>query len=336
MKPLWKALAGTFDLAVAPAFGRPGFEVRSQTWRADALPADLNGAVIVVTGANAGIGRAITTALVGLNAHVVMVCRNAERAEQARLDIAQDAGVDPERMTVRIADMADLSAVAAVCERIRSEWPALRALVLNAGALVDDRQFSADGLELTFGVHVAAPHLMVRLLQSSLAASSSGASGGIGRVVFVASGGMYGQRLDVDTLERGAERFDGVKAYANAKRAQVVLARRWAARLAPDVVVASMHPGWVDTDGVRTALPRFHRVTEGFLRTPAQGADTAVWLAAGETHTMNAGSFYLDRVPRTEHLPGMRTRVAKAKEDALWMLCDRVTARFSVGGNGVA
>ena len=62
---------------------------------------------------------------------------------------------------------------------------------------------------------------------------------------------MYAQPFDLDALEGGPNGYDGVVAYARAKRAQLVLADAWAARFAP-VAVASyaMHPGWVDTPGI--------------------------------------------------------------------------------------
>ena len=75
--------------------------------------------------------------------------------------------------------------------------------------------------------------------------------------------------------------YDGVVAYAETKRAQVVLAELWAEELREiPVVVNAMHPGWADTPAVRSSLPRFHRITQSILRTPAEGADTVVWLAA--------------------------------------------------------
>ncbi len=69
---------------------------------------------------------------------------------------------------------------------------------------------------------------------------------------------MYSQRFDLDTLEAGPDGYDGVVAYARAKRAQLVLAEAWAARFAPAGVASyAMHPGWVDTPGLAEGLPRF-------------------------------------------------------------------------------
>jgi len=105
-------------------------------------------------------------------------------------------------------------------------------------------------------------------------------------------------------LEMGASAYDGVKAYARAKRAQVVLAEAWSRQLSPVGVTSySVHPGWVATDGLRAGLPAFYHCLQPILRTPAQGADTAVWLAAGGAYSEGcsmSGGLYFDRRQRRE------------------------------------
>src|SRR5206468_1834775 len=102
--------------------------------------------------------------------------------------------------------------------------------------------------------NVVGPFLLTKLLVPALERAREG------RIVNVSSGGMYARRLRVDDLEMRSEPFDGVVAYARAKRAQVILTEMWAQRLRePGITVHSMHPGWVDTPGVESSLPRFHR-----------------------------------------------------------------------------
>jgi hypothetical protein len=90
----------------------------------------------------------------------------------------------------------------------------------------------------------------------------------------------------------------------------VVLADAWAHRFAPAGVASfGMHPGWVDTPGLEAGLPRFRRLWRPLLRTPAEGADTAVWLATGGPGAEAAASgspptlsgFFHDRRLRSEH-----------------------------------
>ena len=122
------------------------------------------------------------------------------------------------------------------------------------------------------------------------------------RVILVASGGMYTVPLDVAALEPTPAEYDGVKAYARCKRAQVALAGEWTRRLAgTDVTVNAMHPGWADTPGLRDALPGFSRVLSPILRTPREGADTIAWLAAAPEAAGTSGKFFLDRRARAIH-----------------------------------
>jgi short-subunit dehydrogenase len=99
-------------------------------------------------------------------------------------------------------------------------------------------------------------------------------------------------------LENSSGSYDGSRAYARAKRGLMVLTETWATELAHSgVVVNAMHPGWADTPGVQDSLPAFHRVTRSVLRTPEQGADTIVWLAAATEAGQVSGKLWLDREP---------------------------------------
>jgi NAD(P)-dependent dehydrogenase (short-subunit alcohol dehydrogenase family) len=113
---------------------------------------------------------------------------------------------------------------------------------------------------------------------------------------------MYTQRIRVRDLQSTRGEYKGSIAYARAKRGQVILTEMWAERLAAEgVVVHAMHPGWADTPGVEKSLPLFRKVVGPFLRTPEQGADTIVWLAASDEAAETSGCFWLDRRPRPTH-----------------------------------
>ena len=139
----------------------------------------------------------------------------------------------------------------------------------------------------------------------------------------VSSGGMYSQRFELDRLDAPPENFDGVAAYARAKRAQVVLNREWASRVDPhEVVFHAMHPGWADTPGVRSSLPGFFRLTRPILRTPLQGIDTLVWLAQAPEVGQTSGRLWLDRRSRSEHkLPWTQSPDPDRDRRQLWDWC---------------
>ena len=141
-------------------------------------------------------------------------------------------------------------------------------------------------------------------------------------MIWVSSGGMLTRGLNVEDPGWFERDYDGVLAYAETKRAQVVLEELWAEELrGSSVCVNSMHPGWADTPAVRSSLPRFHQITEAILRTPAEGADTVIWLAASPAAQGETGCFFFDRrAVRTHWLP--TTRESEEDRRALWELCE--------------
>ena len=205
-------------------------------------------------------------------------------------------------------------------------------LVLNAGALTHEYTVTGEGNELTLATHVLSPFLLTRALRPLLEASAPS------RVIVVASGGMYTEPLDVDALDPEPAAYDGTKTYARCKRAQVVLAEEWTRELLDTgITVNAMHPGWADTPGLRTALPGFSRVVGPLLRTPEEGADTIVWLAAAPDAADLSGLFFLDRRARAKHRLRRTRRPDEAREAArLWRLCTERTAPFTAGTGGSA
>jgi len=141
-------------------------------------------------------------------------------------------------------------------------------------------------------------------------------------VVWVSSGGMYAQRLDVERLEPDPAHYKGVAAYAQAKRAQVVLAHLWNNRLeGSGVSCFAMHPGWVDTKALSEGLPRFARALRPILRNPAEGADTIVWLASGSSQRPGDSGIWLDRKVCNEYRWPVR-RQDPNEASLLWEWCE--------------
>ena len=208
----------------------------------------------------------------------------------------------------------------ACAERLLAGGEPVHVLVHNAGVLPPERRETAEGFELTFATNVLGPHLLTRLLRERLVASAPA------RVLFVSSGGMYLQKLDVDDLQSRRGEFDGPAAYSRSKRAEVALTERWAEELAgTGVVVHAMHPGWADTPGIKSSIPTFQRVMRPLLRTPEQGADTIVWLAAAEEPATVTGRFWCDRHVRTTHRLS-RTRETAEERERLWRALEAFAA----------
>ncbi len=218
-----------------------------------------------------------------------------------------------------VADLSSLEAVRTVAAELRDRDPRIDVLIHNAGALLPERALSVDGHEMTFATMVLGPFLLTRELLPLLRAAQGS------RVIWIASGGMYTQPLDVDALEMGPGDYRGATAYARAKRAQVVLSEEWAKRLRSDgIAVHAMHPGWADTPGLETGLPGFRTLIGPLLRTPQEGADTIVWLAAAEEPGRTTGRFWLDRRPRSTRKL-VATGATDEERARLWALCERLT-----------
>lgn len=321
---LGRALSALVDPTVVASFDRTGFRIHALAFEPGDLDVDLAGRRCLVTGANSGIGFETALALADLGAEVVLLCRSEERGAEAVRRIRERTG-NP-RVRLERLDVSDLADVRAAAARL-SDGP-VDVLVHNAGVLPDARQETADGLELTFATHVAGPLLLTRLLRPCLEKSPDA------RVVFVSSGGMYTRRLQVRDPQWTRRRsYDGVLAYAETKRAQVVLSELLAEELAGTTVSCNaMHPGWAETPSVESSLPRFHALTRAILRTPAEGADTAVWLAACPRLAGTTGRFYFDRVERRTHwLPG--TRESEAERRAFLDLCEAAIASSRTEGD---
>jgi dehydrogenase/reductase SDR family member 12 len=303
-----RVLSHLLDPTVVASFDRTGFRVHSLGFDPEDLEVDLGGRRCLVTGANAGLGYETSLALADLGARVVLLCRDQQRGEAARDRIRGQTG-NP-CVDLVVLDVSHLAAIRAVAPELAKE--PVSVLVHNAGSLFTERGETAEGLERTLATHVVGPHLLTSLLRPALEAAEDA------RVVWVSSGGMYTRRLQLEDPQWRDRPFDGVTAYAEAKRAQVVLARLWAEELREaGVAVNAMHPGWADTAGVREALPSFHRITRAILRTPAEGADTIVWLAVSRAGARQSGRFFFDRAPRgTAWLPF--TRESEAERRDLW------------------
>jgi NAD(P)-dependent dehydrogenase (short-subunit alcohol dehydrogenase family) len=291
-------LQRALDRSVVFSFDRTGFR-RHRRGFLTVVPRALGGASLI-TGGTAGIGLAIARGLAEAGSRPLLWGRNEDKGRDAERAIPGSAFTS--------VDLGDLPAVS------RAAWAVegpLDAVVLNAGAMPLERRLTAQGHELMWASQVLGHLLLLRVLHSR------GLLGEGTRVVWVSSGGMYLQRLDLRDLTFEA-RYERHSVYANAKRAQVMLARHLAERW-PETWMASMHPGWVDTEAVQHSMPVFRAITRPILRTAEEGADTVVWLGVHED-VGPSGRFWFDRSEQPEHTVA-RTRPS---EDALPALVDCV------------
>ena len=322
--PFANAVDDVIESIVPLSFTRSGYALRSRLYGWTTPPA-LDGQTIVVTGATSGLVRDVAFSFAARKARVILVGRDRSRCERVADEIATAS--PGARTDIVVIDMASQVSIRDGAAVITGLTPRVDVLVHNAGAITQEWTSSPDGLEVTVAAQVVGPHLLTSLLLSSLEAS------GDGKVITVTSGGMYTWQFSLANLVMTPAEYDDVKAYARAKRAQVILAHAWANRGAhPTVRFVTMHPGWAATPGLAHALPAFYRVLRPFLRTPAQGADTVLWLAASPNSSLIDGALYFDRRPRSEHkLKRTRPVDADADQTSLWDWCATQVRRSTSG-----
>lgn len=307
------------EVLVFPSFTRTGFGLRRRLYgwpEAETYP--MAGRTVVLTGPTSGLGRAAAGSFARMGARLVLVGRDAERLERSRGELAAETPGLAARTVV--ADMASLASVRAAATAILEGEPRIDVVVDNAGTMLPTREVTDEGFERTFATMVLGPFVLVARLLPRLLDSPDG------RLVAVTSGGMYTQSLPLDDLgyERGT--YNGARAYARAKRAQVALVREWARRLQGTGVIANaMHPGWAGTPGLEASLPGFAKLVGGQLRSPAEGTDTMLWLAAAPEARAWSGRLFHDRRARPfDRIPS--TRLTLADRAALWDTIVELTA----------
>lgn len=299
------------EILVVPSFSRLGYHVRRRLF--DWEPAEswsLGGRTVVITGPTSGLGREAAGSFARMGARLVLVGRDPAKLQRTAGELRADA--PSVGLATIVADLSSLASVRAAAAEILASEPRIDVVVDNAGAIFATRDETPDGFERTFATMVAGPFVLVARLLPRLLESLDP------RLVAVTSGGQYTQALPLHDLAFRDGTYDGPRAYARAKRAQVAVIREWARRFRDRGLTANaMHPGWADTPGLAASLPGFRELMGGGLRSAAEGADTMVWLAAAPGARAYSGRLLLDRRARPfDRVP--MTRLTADDRRALW------------------
>jgi NAD(P)-dependent dehydrogenase (short-subunit alcohol dehydrogenase family) len=221
----------------------------------------LEGRLVVVTGANSGVGRSVTELLVHAGADVVMVCRNADRGRPALAEIVASVGKGagrPGSAELEIADLADFDSVRTLGARL-GRFEAIHALVNNAGVWRTRLEKSPANLELTMATNHLGHFLLTSLLFERLLAGGR-------RVINVSSEAHRRAdltRAPLDDIVSGAAWKGGLQAYSDSKLANILFTAELVRRYGDVGLIAnSLHPGvlrtriWNKTWNPITALMR--------------------------------------------------------------------------------
>ena len=258
----------------------------------DARP--MAGKVVLVTGGTGGIGKATAIGLAALGARVGITGRDLARAGQVAAEIRSVSG-NPD-VDGFAADMSSQAEVRRLAAAVLDVYPRLDVLVNNVGGFWAHRHPTADGLEHTFALNHLASFLLTNLLLDRLKQSAPA------RVVNVSSHVQADGRIDFDDLQ-GARVYSGQAAYSQSKLANVMFSNELARRLEGTGVTAnSLHPGVVRTNfGAEDQAWLFTVVSHvvlPFLKTPAQGAQTSIYLASTPEMDGVTGQFFSNKKVR--------------------------------------
>ena len=310
------ALADKLVLPGIWRFTKLGYRSSRKRWKP--VSAYLRNRHALITGATSGIGLAAARELAEFGARITLVARDKDKADTVCRELREQTG-NP-HIEVEMADMSLMADVHALADRLLAAAQPIDMLINNAGALFNPRQQTPEGLEKSFALLLLGPYILTERLHPLLVKSESP------RVINVSSGGMYSQKIEVDDLQSNRGTYSGSVAYARAKRGLMILTEEWADKWAPEgIAVNAMHPGWTDTPGVKTALPGFYRATRRLLRSPEQGADAIVWLAASTEASKVSGKLWLDREQHPSHIL-RRTRETAGERSQLLQTLQQLLA----------
>ncbi|KAG0600113.1 hypothetical protein M758_11G008300 [Ceratodon purpureus] len=259
---------------------------------------------VIITGGNTGIGKATATELARLGMSVTIACRNLEKGEQAVADIIRASNSSSVRvMELDLASFASIRQFAA--EYLDSGLP-LNSLVNNAGVMACPLQYTVDGYEYQLGVNHLGHFLLTALLLDKLVTCAS--PGAQSRVVVLASAAERIGNIDFADLNYKTRKYNEWQAYGQSKLANCLFSHELARRcksLNIPVTSNCMHPGVVDTELARYILPQSMSknlpsipglrpvVTKLLgLKTPEEGASTAVYLANAYEMEGKTGGYY--------------------------------------------
>jgi len=247
------------------------------------------GRVCVVTGASGGIGKATAAGLARRGATVALVVRSRERGEAARDEIARATG--SRDLHLVLADLSRQADVRRTADELLAKFGAVHVLVNNAGVYTGRRQETVDGIEMQWAVNHLAPFLLMHLLLPVMTAARPA------RVVNLSSNAHKFAALRWDDLQMKHGRYRGLRQYCNTKLANVLFTRELARRAAASGVTANaMHPGVVATELLLGGFPPL-RLVSRFMRTPEQGAATAVYLASDPAAAAFTGEYFFGSHP---------------------------------------
>lgn len=279
---------------------------------------EMDGKVVLITGATNGIGKVAALELAKKGANVVIVGRNPAKTTETAAEIKAGSGNPNVEMIV--ADLSSMAEVRKVAETFKASHSKLDVLINNAGAVFSSRQETVDGYEMTFAFNHLAYFLLTNLLLDTLKASAPA------RIVNVSSAAHTNGQLNFDDLQsKNNYGLGGFRAYGLSKLANILFTYELARRIEGSGVTANvLHPGLVGTGFGKNnnRLMTFAmRLIAPFSLTPEQGADTIIYLASSPQVIGVSGKYWEKR----KAIASSPASYDQAAQKQLWAASEQMT-----------
>jgi NAD(P)-dependent dehydrogenase (short-subunit alcohol dehydrogenase family) len=277
----------------------------------------MEGKICLVTGANAGIGKSTCLALASKGASVVMSARTKQQAEEVRMEIVASTG-NPHIYLIA-ADLSSFKEVVKLTQEFSNLFERLDVLVNNAGIFLAKYQETINGYETQWQVNYLAHYLLTRRLIGLLKKSDDS------RIINVSSNAHLQGTIDFQDLN-GKHGYQGLKAYAQSKLANVLFTKELALRLKDQhISTYALHPGVVKT-GIgnrnnQSWMSWAWSLGKPFMISPTKGAETIVYLAGTSLDAQLNGLYFVKKQPnpssRLSNDPELAFRLWRISEEAV-------------------
>jgi NAD(P)-dependent dehydrogenase (short-subunit alcohol dehydrogenase family) len=272
---------------------------------------------ILVTGANAGIGKATSEKLAEMGANVVMVCRNQKKGRVALEEIQEKTG--NKNLELMLCDFASSKSISDLVSNFKDKYNKLDVLINNHGSIFLTKSYTNEGLEETFAVnHIGYFSLTLQLLDSLKAGSEP-------RIVNVSSSSNYRvKKLNLSDYNWERRRYRFMDAYADSKLYNIMFTFYLAEKLqSTNITVNCLHPGYIKTKiGLNNRILQLLTPLVKLKALPLEeGAGTSILLATSPELKGVSGKFY----SKMEEKKPNSLAFDKEKQKELWDLSLELT-----------
>lgn len=279
--------------------------------------ARMDGRLCIITGATSGVGLQAAHRLSEGGAHLVLVCRNPEKARGVQAALRLEHGNEVEFVT---ADFSSFEDVRQAASQILDRHPRIDVLINNAGLHNTHRILNEEGIEEVFAVNHLASFLFTRLLLPRLLSSAPA------RIIQVNSQGHRFGGLDLDDLNWERRRYKGLQGYGASKVAQLLTLWEMAEMLeGSGVTINAMHPGEVRSNiGMNNGfLYRWYKrhFIWWFLKEPDISGDAIYYLAAAPEKAEVSGRFFNQTIDEKPAAHALDRAVGKQ----VWRISEKLT-----------